>query len=155
MNKVKEILVVIRNGLAFIYSWLVICVVVVSFIGGREQISVSFLLKLLALSAWAATCFALCFRNQAFQRKGFIFSLTMFYILFIPIEIFMFYQMKIFQHGGNFGFWIGFLIIIAMLYLLSLLIDFFVMKKRAEDYTEKLKEYKAGDKGNKGTHFVL
>ena len=29
------------------------------------------------------------------------------------------------------------------------------MKKRAEDYTEKLKEYKAGDKGNIGTHFDL
>lgn len=141
MEKVKKLMIIIRNGIAFIYSWLVICVIIVSLIGGQEVISVNFLLKLLALSSWAAICFAVCFRNQSLQKKGFIFSLTAFYILFIPIEILMFYLMRIFQKGGTPVLWIYFFIIIITFYIISVLIDFMVMRKRAEVYTKKLREY--------------
>lgn len=141
MEKVKKLMIIIRNGIAFIYSWLVICVIIVSLIVGQEIISVSFLLKLLALSSWAAICFAVCFRNQNLQKKGFIFSLTAFYILFIPIEILMFYLMRIFQKGGTPVLWIYFFIIIITFYIISVLIDFMVMRKRAEVYTKKLREY--------------
>ena len=141
MEKVKKLMIIIRNGIAFIYSWLVICVIIVSLIVGQEIISVSFLLKLLALSSWAAICFAVCFRNQILQKKGFIFSLTAFYILFIPIEILMFYLMRIFQKGGTPVLWIYFFIIIITFYIISVLIDFMVMRKRAEVYTKKLREY--------------
>ena len=142
MGNTKKIFILIRNGLAFVYSWLVLCVVVLSFAGGQESIKTSFLLKLLGLSAWGVICFAICFGNQRFQRKGFIFQLTLCYVLFIPIEILMFYLMGIFQRGGSgAALWIIFFSIIGVLYITSLVIDKIVMKKKAEDYTQKLREY--------------
>ena len=142
MENIKKLLLLIRNGLAFVYSWLVLCVVFLSLAGGQENIKTSFLLKLLGLSIWGVLCFVLCFGSQRFQKKGFIFQLTCFYVLFIPIEILMFYLMGIFtKNGSNTVLWIIFFAVITILYLISIIIDKLIMKKRAEEYTEKLKEY--------------
>ena len=71
-----------------------------------------------------------------------MFSLTIFYILFIPVEILMFYLMGIFQTAGGAGLWIIFAVIVVAMYIISAVIDSIVMKKKSEDYTKKLLEYK-------------
>ena len=139
---IKAILKNLRDGVAFAYSWLIICVLTVSLINGQSTITVSFLLKLLILCIWGAQSFCLCFRTRAVSRRGFIFSLTCFYILFIPAEIFMFYMMGIFQENGSTILWIIFFTIIVLMYLISLFIDILIMKRKAVDYTEKLNAYK-------------
>ncbi|MCR4648127.1 MAG: hypothetical protein K5776_03530 [Lachnospiraceae bacterium] len=140
----KKMLIYMRNGLTFSYSWLVICSIIATLILGKEFISVAFLLKILALSAWASVSFTVCFLNPKVNKKGFIFSLTLFYILFIPVEIAMFYLMGIFVSGhGNPVFWAIFITIVVATYVLSLLIDLIVMRKKAGIYTQKLNEYKS------------
>ena len=122
MGRVKQILCGIRDGMAYAFSWLVICTVAVSLIGGKDAVPV-------------------CFKTQRIQKKGFIFSLTLFYILFIPVEVLMFFAMHIFSGTGNPVGWIVFGVIVALSYLLSLLIDHFVMKRDAEVYTRKILDY--------------
>ena len=137
----KKMLIFIRNGLAFTYAWLVLCVAIVSLIFKNSSISVLFLLKLLALCAAAVICFTLCFLNPKMQKKGFIFSLTVFFAVFIPLEILMFYVMGIFTGAGSIAMWIIFGVIVVLSYIACLVTDFFLMKKRAGIYTQKLKEY--------------
>ena len=72
---------------------------------------------------------------------GFIFSLSLFYILFIPIEILLFYMMGIFVNNGSGFEWMIFGIVIAVLYITSVLVDVLIMRKKADIYTEKIKTY--------------
>ena len=141
---IQNILKNLRDGIAYTYSWLVICVLAISLINGTGTLSVSFLLKLLILCAWGTLSFVICFRTKAASRRGFMFSLTCFYIMFIPAEIAMFYLMGIFQNLGNPMVWVLFFTIIALLYIISLIIDILIMRKKAVEYTQKLDAYKGG-----------
>ena len=141
MERVKELLINFRNAVAFSYSWLVICCLAVTLISGKDTLDAGFLLKLLVLCIWASFSFVICFRTQKMQKKGFIFSLSCFYIMFIPAEIGLFYLMGIFKGAGSPAAWIVFIAIIAVMYIVSLIIDNMIMKKNAVDYTRKLTEY--------------
>lgn len=141
MERVKDMLCGLRDGVAYVFSWLVICCVILSLISGNKEISVEFLIKLFGLCLWGVISFMVSFRNARVQKKGFIFSLTLFYVLFIPIEVIMFYVMGIFTGPGNAVAWIIFGIIIITTYLISLFVDHFVMKRNAEIYTQKMMEY--------------
>jgi putative effector of murein hydrolase LrgA (UPF0299 family) len=77
------------------------------------------------------------------KKSGFVFDLTVFYAMFVPVEILMFYWMKIFTGSGFTAFWIVFVAIVVVCYLTALLIDVLIMKKRAGEYTKKLLEYNA------------
>ena len=55
----------------------------------------------------------------------------------------MFYVMGIFAGAGTPALWMTLGIIVAASYILCILIDVFVMRKRAKEYTGKLMEYKA------------
>lgn len=142
MEGLKIFLKGIRDAVAYCFSWLVICVILVSLLAGNDIVTVSFLIKLFMLCLWGAISFTICFRNKTFAKKGFMFSLTIFYILFIPVEILMFYLMGIFQTAGGAGLWIIFAVIVVAMYIISAVIDSIVMKKKSEDYTKKLLEYK-------------
>ena len=85
--------------------------------------------------------FAISFKSRFIQKRGFIFSLTVAYILFIPVEILMFYLMGIFSTGGNLISWIIFGGIVVMAYIISVLVDVIVMRKNAEIYTTRMHEY--------------
>ena len=150
MGRVKEILYGIRDGMAYAFSWLVICTMAISFIGGKEAIPVSFLIKIFVLCLWAVISFMVCFKSTKIQKKGFIFSLTLFYILFIPVEILMFYAMGIFSGTGSAGVWIIFGVIVGLTYLISLLVDHFVMKRDAEVYTRKILDYASKNNTGRG-----
>ena len=141
MRTVKDYLIYLRNALSFVFSWLVICSVVLTLVLGNNVISIAFLLKLFVLCLWGVLTFGFCFLTKTMQKKGFIFSLTVFYVLFIPAEIAMFYFMGMFSTKGNVIVWSIFGAIVALTYLTCLVIEFFILKKRSADYTEKVLEY--------------
>ena len=136
----KELLKNTRDALAYSFSWLIICVTALLLFMGGDTIRLGTLCRLFALCLWGAFCFSLCFKNGYMQKKGFVFSLTCFYILFIPVEIFLFYRIGIFQQKGGTGVWIVFFVIISLLYLTALLINQ-KMNKKAALYSAKLQEY--------------
>lgn len=141
MNGIRSLLAGLRDAIAYSFSWLVICVIAMQLISGKETITVDFLIKLFLLCFWGALCFTICFRNKGIEKRGFMFSLSCFYIMFIPVEILLFYMMGIFQKAGNIWIWIAFAGIIAGMYIISLLIDRMIMQKKAAVYTKKLAEY--------------
>lgn len=137
----KRMLTVFRNALGFSYAWTVLCAAVIVQIMGGGSISVGFLFKLLALCAWGSACFAGCFFNSLFDKRGFIFCLTLFYILFLPVEILIYYSMGIFAGGGSAIAWMIFWSSVLSMYLLAIFIDRLILKRRGAEYTQKLKEY--------------
>lgn len=143
MEDIKKLLVYFRNALAFSYSWLVLCTVVLSLAGGSSEVTVMYLLKLLALCAWGSLCFVFAFCTKLMKKRGFIFSLTMFFLLFVPAEVLMFYLMGIFEGAGTPALWITLAVSVAAFYISAILIDVFVMRKRAKEFTARLLEYNA------------
>jgi len=77
------------------------------------------------------------------KKRGFIFDLTIFFVLFIPVEILMFYWMKIFEGTGTVILWVILGVFVLICYITCIVIDVVVMKKRAKVYTDKLLEYNA------------
>lgn len=142
MEDIKKLLIYFRNSVAFSYAWLVLCVVAVSLATGNNGVQAVFLVKLLALCVWGSMSFVFAFFTKIMKSKGFIFDLTVFYILFIPAEVLMFYVMGIFEGVGTPAMWIALGIIIAAFYIASILIDLLVMRRRSAELTEKLMEYK-------------
>ena len=142
MEDIKKLLIYFRNSVAFSYAWLVLCVVAVSLVTGNNGVQAVFLVKLLALCVWGSMSFVFAFFTKIMKSKGFIFDLTVFYILFIPAEVLMFYVMGIFEGVGTPAMWIALGIIIAAFYIASILIDLLVMRRRSAEFTEKLMEYK-------------
>ncbi len=142
MEDIKKLLIYFRNSVAFSYAWLVLCVVAVSLATGNNGVQALFLVKLLALCVWGSMSFVFAFFTKIMKSKGFIFDLTVFYILFIPAEVLMFYVMGIFEGVGTPSMWIALGIIIAAFYIASILIDLLVMRRRSAEFTEKLMEYK-------------
>ena len=70
-----------------------------------------------------------------------MFDLTIFFILFVPVEILMFYWMEIFSGSGTVILWTILGIFILICYITCILIDVFIMRKRSKVYTDKLMEY--------------
>ena len=141
MRRTKELLILLRDGIALTFTWLLMIVVIASLIYGNEALDVSLIIKIFALCVWGVFCFIVSFKFEKVMKKGFIFSLTLFYILFIPVEVTMFYFMGLFKTAGRPIQWIIFACIVVAAYLVSLFIDIFVMKKKEKLYTEKVSEY--------------
>ncbi len=149
MEDIKKLLVYFRNALAFSYSWLVLCSALVGILyaGLDFRVAVGYsikcetLLKLLALCAWGSACFVFAFCTKIMKKRGFLFDLTIFFILFVPVEILMFYWMDLFQGAGTVKMWIILGVFILICYITCILIDVFIMRKRSKVYTDKLMEY--------------
>lgn len=138
---IKELLIEFRNGMAFSFSWLVLCTMILAAMYGRDSISVGTLLKIFVLCVWAVLCFIVCFGNALIKKKGFIFRLTLFYGLFIPVEVIMFFFMHIFTMPGKLLEWGVFAALIVSFYVVCVLINNIVCKKQGVIYTEQLKAY--------------
>ena len=151
MEDIKKLLVSFRNALAFSFSWLVLCYALgrvllngISFSDGVAEfpaIRVDMLLKIFLLCAWGSACFVFAFFTKLMKKRGFVFDLTVFFALFIPVEILMFYWMNIFSSAGTVTLWIVLGIVVAICYICCLLIDLLIMRKRSKVYTDKLNEY--------------
>ena len=143
MEDIKKLLIYFRNALAFSYSWLVLLTVLLSLAGGNADVSVIYLVKLLALCAWGSLSFVFAFFAKIMKKRGFVFCLTAFFILFVPAEGLMFYLMGIFEGAGTPLLWISLGVIVAVFYSSAILIDVFVMRRRSKVYTDKLMEYRS------------
>lgn len=143
MRSTKDFLIYFRNAMSFVFAWLVICSVILNIALGSKSISIAFLIKLFVLCLWGVITFGICFLTKKMQKRGFIFSLTLFYVLFIPVEVLMFYFMGMFSTKGNIIVWSIFGAIVVLTYIICLVIEFFVLKKREAVYTEKVLEFKA------------
>ena len=143
MKDIKKLLAYFRNALAFSYSWLVLLTVLFSLAGGNREVTVLFLLKLLALCAWGSLGFVFSFFTEFMKKRGFVLDLTIFFLLFVPFEILIFYLTGIFEGAGTPVLWISLAVIVAVFYVSAILIDVFIMRKRAKKYTEKLMDYNA------------
>ena len=141
MRGIKDLLIVLRNGIAFTFSWLILLIVIASLFSGTESISVSTIIKVFALCVWGVFSFIISFKFEKVTKRGFIFSLTLFYILFIPVEVLLFYLLGMFKSSGSLIQWIIFGIIVLVAYLAALFIDIFVFRKKEKLYTEKIREY--------------
>ena len=148
MEDIKKLFAYFRNALAFSYSWLVVCAVLISLAGGGINLNTLLLVKILVLCAWGSACFVFAFFTKLMKKKGFVFDLTVFFLTFIPVEILMFYWMSIFSGAGTMKLWVILGIFVLICYVTCILIDVFVMKKRAKEYTRKLLEYNAKKSGN-------
>lgn len=142
MERVKIFFGYFRDALCYVFSWLMICALLICLATGRDSLSVGFVLKLLVFCAWTSAAFVTSFMSAFMKKRGFILQLSLFYVLFVPAEIFFFYNLGIFADYGTPVSWAVFFAIIALLYVLTLCIDVIIMKKRAVRYTEKLMEYK-------------
>ena len=149
MGRFKDVFIYIRNALALVFSWLIICTMIYGFVSGVESVTIAFLGKVLLLSIWAVVSFSVCFKIPRLQKKGFIFQITCFYLMFIPVEIALFYYMGMFNTSGSSFTWIIFFVLISVLYLISLFIDLLVMRRRAVLYTQKMNDYVSGNKSEK------
>lgn len=145
MEEFKTYLKYFRNALAFSYSWLVFCYALIGYLVINSGVSFEFLLKLAVLCIWGSAVFVFAFFTKFMRKRGFIFCLTVFFLLFVPVEILMFYWMKVFSGAGTAMLWLMLGIIIVVFYVISVLIDLLVMRKRAKTYTDKLMEYKSNN----------
>jgi len=143
MENVKRLFVLFRNAIAFSFAWLVICASAIA-LTGDGTISAVFILKLLALCAWGSMCFVFSFFTERMKKRGFVFCLTVFFLMFIPAEVLMFYVMGIFTGAGTPLLWLVFAGAVFFFYLFCILIDVLVMRRRAKRLTERLMEYNSG-----------
>ncbi len=141
MRRIKDLLILLRDGIALTFTWLLFIVVIASFILGVDTIAVSYIVKIFALCVWGVFSFIVCFKFEKVTKRGFIFSLTLFYILFIPVEVLLFYLLGMFKSSGSLIQWISFGAIVIAAYLAALFIDIFVFRKKEKLYTEKIREY--------------
>ena len=141
MDRFKNFVAYIRNGLCFSFSWIMLMLMFGAFFSGRKGIETDFLFKAFFMCLYGAVCFAVCFTDFLIRTKGFIFRLTVLFVTFIPVEVFMFYKMNLFVGKGTALEWLIFAAIVVSFYVTCLVLDKTVFKDKAERYTRLLNEY--------------
>ncbi len=141
-NRMNQFLRYFRNFLVLSYAWLVLLATVLCAAGGKTELRTATLLKLFGFCFGAALFFALTFSRVLIRRKGFMFRLTIFLILFVPLEIACFYSIGLFSGAAQFGKWMLFVGIIGICYVVSLLVDLLVLRRKGREYTALLEAYR-------------
>ena len=73
VKRVGDFFKIIRNGLAFSFSWLVLCLMIAGWINDEKSLKLTLLFKLLGLCLYAVLCFTLFFSDAVFKKKRFYF----------------------------------------------------------------------------------
>ena len=141
MERFKNFLAYIRNGLCFSFTWLLLMLMEGAVFSGIKAIEVGFLFKVFLMCLYGAVCFAVCFTDFLIRTKGFIFRLTILFITFIPVEVFTFYKLNIFAGKGTALEWTIFAVIVISFYITCLVLDRTKFKDKGERYTQLLNEY--------------
>ncbi|SCX03523.1 hypothetical protein SAMN02910339_00574 [Lachnospiraceae bacterium YSD2013] len=141
MERFKNFLAYIRNGLCFSFTWLLLMLMEGAVFSGIKAIEVGFLFKVFLMCLYGAVCFAVCFTDFLIRTKGFIFRLTILFITFIPVEVFTFYKLNIFVGKGTALEWTIFAVIVISFYITCLVLDRTKFKDKGERYTQLLNEY--------------
>lgn len=141
MERFKNFLAYIRNGLCFSFTWLLLMLMEGAVFSGIKAIEVGFLFKVFLMCLYGAVCFAVCFTDFLIRTKGFIFRLTILFVTFIPVEVFTFYKLNIFAGKGTALEWTIFAVIVISFYITCLVLDRTKFKDKGERYTQLLNEY--------------
>ena len=141
MERFKNFLAYIRNGLCFSFTWLLLMLMEGAVFSGIKAIEVGFLFKVFLMCLYGAVCFAVCFTDFLIRTKGFIFRLTILFITFIPVEVFTFYKLNIFAGKGTALECTIFTVIVISFYITCLVLDRTKFKDKGERYTQLLNEY--------------
>ena len=141
MERFKNFLAYIRNGLCFSFTWLLLMLMEGAVFSGIKAIEVGFLFKVFLMCLYGAVCFAVCFTDFLIRTRGFIFRLTILFITFIPVEVFTFYKLNIFAGKGTALEWTIFAVIVISFYITCLVLDRTKFKDKGERYTQLLNEY--------------
>ncbi|HBI52767.1 MAG TPA: hypothetical protein DDX72_08315 [Ruminococcaceae bacterium] len=149
-DRVIPFLKKIRDYTAYIFSWLTIIILIVSFISGNVSISALLLARILLLSAIAAVSCTVAFTRTVIRRKGFLFRINLFALVFIPAEIAVFYRIGIFAGTGTPVQWLIFFGVILFLYIVSVGIGTLACRKEGRSINNMLDNYKKGRNKNYG-----
>ena len=134
----------VRDFTAYIFSWLVILVLIISFVSGNLSVSAALLGKTLLLSVVAAVSLTVAFTRTVIRKKGFLFRINLFALVFIPAEIAVFYWMGIFSGTGTPVQWLIFFGVILFLYIVSVVIGTLACRKEGRAINDMLDNYKKG-----------
>ena len=149
-DRVIPFLKKIRDYTAYIFSWLTIIILIVSFISGNVSISALLFARILLLSAIAAVSCTVAFTRTVIRRKGFLFRINLFALVFIPAEIAVFYRIGIFAGTGTPVQWQIFFGVILFLYIVSVGIGTLACRKEGRSINNMLDNYKKGRNKNYG-----
>ncbi len=134
-----------RNMTCFMFTWLSILIMAGAYLSGQKDLAVSLLFKLFTFSLLTSLLLVTVFSDIILRKKSFIFRLTVLFLLFIPMEILFFYWVGLFSESGSILTWGFFVLIVAVFYFASLIIDRTIIAKKGMDYTKKLEDYKSSN----------
>lgn len=145
MHKRKEDLskfwVWMRNGTAFGTTWLLILILIYSFIHNIPAISTNVLMKLILWIIGGVFLFNTFFTCLFIKKWNFIKRLTGFMLAISLYECFGFYLLGFIERSGTVSEWLIFVGIVLALYFCSIAIYQPYSKKKGEIYTKSLHEY--------------
>lgn len=87
----KKAFILLRNGVALCFTWLVILLMLSGLFTGALAIRLTTLLSTLFISFVGVICFIVFFSDVFIRDRSFIFRLSFALIVFVPAEIFGFY----------------------------------------------------------------
>jgi len=137
----KKAFVLLRNGFAFVFSWLVILITIIGILEGGKAIRINAILGAALISLVGVICFVIFFSDAFIRNKSFIFRLTFAAIVFVPSEIAGLYIAGFFSNRGNLGQWFIFTGLVVAFYGICVLIDNTIYKKQGKKYTVELLKY--------------
>lgn len=140
----------VRDDTAYIFSWLTFIILITAFIRGNAAVSIALLAKILLLSVIAAVSCTVAFTRTVIRKKGFLFRINLFVLVFIPAEIVVFYWMGIFRGTGTLTQWLVFFSVVFLLYLVSIGIGTISCRKEGREINDMLDHYKKGRNHNDG-----
>ena len=131
----------LRNGICFVFTWLVFLRLTASWVIGAETVSVSQLTHMLLWTAGGVLLFCAAFTRLILKKAGFTARLTLFMALLTVYEIGFFYYEGLFSNFGCIYEWALFALMVVPLYLICLAIYSIYRKKKGELYTAALQKY--------------
>jgi magnesium-transporting ATPase (P-type) len=137
----KKAFILLRNGVALCFTWLVILLMLSGLFTGALAIKLTTLLSTLFISFVGVICFIVFFSDVFIRDRSFIFRLSFALIVFVPAEIFGFYLGGFFEGKGSLSTWLIFAGIVLFFYSLCIIIDKTFCKKKGEEYTFQLMKY--------------
>lgn len=136
-----QFLVCMRNGSAFCITWLLILLLIYSYIYNRQTISINILTKMLLLILGGVFIFSILFTQSFIKKWSFTKRLTAFMVSISVYECAWFYWIGIFTGKGTLIQWIIFIGIMCVLFFCCIAIYQRYSKKQGEFYTQALRKY--------------
>lgn len=138
---VIQFLTWMRNGIAFCTSWFLILWLLYNRAYGIENVATDGLIKMILFVAGGVFLFCVTFTRVVIKKWKFLSRLTCFMVLISVYECVAFYSMGIWGRSGSAMEWVGFAVVILVLYLVCIGIYKVYSRKQGELYTQALQKY--------------